>query len=93
MQASSLTTSEECSPECVYAAIERARILRCCIAGLSGRHAELVHLRYQCGLTLLQIAGIFGVREASVAAMHGRVLRNLRAALNRQGVRSLSEIL
>lgn len=83
----------DASPEFQCASAERRWVIERSMGELSLRHLRLIDLRYRRGLTFLEIAGDFGVVESAVHAMHGRILRALREALLRQGIRRLSDIL
>ena len=84
---------DETSPEYLCVAAERLRLVESAIGNLRSRHLRLVQMRYGRGMTFIEIAVAFGVVESAVHAMHGRILCALRETFERQGIKSLSDIL
>jgi len=90
---SSFIAPEQDSPEFQLLETERRRVLEGCCAGLAAKHVQLIRMRYDEGLTFLEIAQHFGVVESAVHAMHARILCAMRSALLKQGINSLSQLL
>jgi DNA-directed RNA polymerase specialized sigma subunit len=81
------------SPDYPLACEEQRRILRWCLHHLHGRHARVVALRYENGMTFRQIGSVFGMSEPAAFALHGRILDRIRDLLAEHGIHSLRDIL
>jgi DNA-directed RNA polymerase specialized sigma24 family protein len=76
-----LPAGPEYSPFVQARIAERKRILNQCEEGLTGRQMFLLLLRYDAGLTWLEISVEMGVSENAVWKMHVRILHILRKQL------------
>src|SRR4051794_2021137 len=70
---------------------ERSKVIADAVRGLTPEHAQLIHWRYQTGMTFEEIGDRLEVSKAAVHSMHARALKRLRTSLLLMGVRELRE--
>jgi RNA polymerase sigma factor (sigma-70 family) len=76
------------TPETIRAQAETAELIAAAVSGLSERHAELLHLRYERDFTFVEIALAFDVTEPAVHQMHDRAIARVKQSLELMGVTS-----
>jgi RNA polymerase sigma factor for flagellar operon FliA len=86
-------TPPEHSPLSLLAARQRSAILREEVDRLPPRYRAVVRMRYATEYNLREIGAVLHVNESRACQIHQNALGRLRLALNKRGVRVLSQLM